>query len=78
MVFLVFKHNEHQLEEAKRLSKEYGFKRFLTVYTTRFHSGQGYKEYSLDGADYRLEETTIKEMPNLSTIPCAREHRHIM
>ena len=26
---LVFKHNEHQLEEAKRLSKEYGFKDFL-------------------------------------------------
>ena len=72
--FLVFKHNEHQLEEAKRLSKEYGFKRFLTVYTTRFHSGQGYKEYSLDGADYRLEETTIKEMPNLSTIPWPPEN----
>ena len=69
-LFLVFKHNEHQLEENKKdYQKEYGFKRFLTVYTTRFHSGQGYKEYSLDGWDYRLEETTIKEMPNLSTIP---------
>ena len=47
--FLVFKHNEHQLEEAKRLSEEYGFKKFLSVYTTRFHNGKGYKKYKLDG-----------------------------
>jgi MoaA/NifB/PqqE/SkfB family radical SAM enzyme len=29
--FIVFKHNEHQLEEAKRLSKEIGCSKFITV-----------------------------------------------
>lgn len=67
--FLVFKHNEHQIDEAKRLSKEYGFKKFNTVWTTRFHSGRGYKQYTLDGVEYKLQETTKRQMPNLSKIP---------
>ena len=29
--FIVFKHNEHQLEEAKKLSKEIGCSKFITV-----------------------------------------------
>ena len=67
--FLVFKHNEHQLNKAKELSQEYGFKKFNTVWTTRFHNGKGFKKYSLDGAEYKLEETTKRQMPNMSKIP---------
>ncbi len=67
--FIVFKHNEHQLNKAKELSQEYGFKKFNTVWTTRFHNGKGFKKYSLDGAEYKLEETTKRQMPNMSKIP---------
>jgi MoaA/NifB/PqqE/SkfB family radical SAM enzyme len=34
--FLVFKHNEHQIEEAKKVSKEYGFYEILFRKTGRF------------------------------------------
>jgi sulfatase maturation enzyme AslB (radical SAM superfamily) len=33
---LVFEHNEHQVEEAKRMSEDLGFKMFTTKNTTRF------------------------------------------
>jgi MoaA/NifB/PqqE/SkfB family radical SAM enzyme len=36
--FIVFKHNEHQIEEAQRLSKELGFKKFHLKKTGRFYS----------------------------------------
>ena len=35
--FIVFKHNEHQVEEAKQLSAEYGFFNFLPRKTGRFY-----------------------------------------
>ena len=30
-VFLIFEHNEHQIEEARQMSVEYGFSKFFTV-----------------------------------------------
>lgn len=36
--FIIFKHNEHQIEEARELSKELGFSRFVTKKTWRFFS----------------------------------------
>ena len=36
---LVFKHNEHQVEEAKEMSQNLGFKTFTTKHTSRFHQG---------------------------------------
>lgn len=35
-VMLVFKHNEHQVEEAEALSKKMGFKRFVVKRSSRF------------------------------------------
>ena len=37
--FIVFKHNEHQVEEARALAKELGFQRFFAKKTSRFSSG---------------------------------------
>jgi len=34
--FILFKHNEHQLEEAKQMSKDMGFFKFTAVKTDRF------------------------------------------
>lgn len=36
--FIVFQHNEHQVERAEELSKEYGFKKFQIKKTARFNS----------------------------------------
>ena len=36
--YLVFEHNEHQVEEAKELSKKIGFKEFIVKKTGRFFS----------------------------------------
>lgn len=37
--FIVFKHNEHQVEEARALAQELGFTRFFAKKTSRFSSG---------------------------------------
>ncbi len=36
--YLVFEHNEHQIEEARQLSKDMGFKEFIVKKTGRFFS----------------------------------------
>jgi MoaA/NifB/PqqE/SkfB family radical SAM enzyme len=37
--FLVFRHNEHQVEEAKRRAQEWGFADFVPKYSGRFYRG---------------------------------------
>ena len=37
--FIVFKHNEHQLDEARALADKLGFQRFFLKKTSRFFSG---------------------------------------
>ena len=37
---LVFKHNEHQIEECRELSKRYNFSSFTIKHTTRFQDGK--------------------------------------
>ena len=44
--FLVFEHNEHQIEEAKHLSEEMGFKEFILKGTGRYGFGStSYESY---------------------------------
>jgi MoaA/NifB/PqqE/SkfB family radical SAM enzyme len=38
--FLVFEHNQHQIEKARQMSKDLGFKNFMAKYTTRFVNKQ--------------------------------------
>lgn len=58
--FIVFEHNEHQVEEAKNLAYELGFKNFNIKRTTRwreFHNGQGsYPVYSKGKYLYDLKQ----------------------
>jgi len=37
---LVFEHNEHQIEECKKISESLGFKKFQIKHTTRFEKGK--------------------------------------
>jgi hypothetical protein len=54
--FLVFKHNEHQVEEARRLSIKLGFKKFRAKGTERFLiNGKRAESRPVRGEDGRVE-----------------------
>ena len=60
--FLIFKHNEHQIEKAEELSKQLGFVSFQKKYTTRwddFNSdGKWIKRESITVDNYKLEKVS--------------------
>ncbi len=62
--FLIFKHNEHQIEQAEALSKKLGFIDFRKKYTTRwddFNSdGEWIQRESIQVNDYKLEKVAKK------------------
>ena len=71
--FIVFKHNEHQVEQARALSKEYGFFNFLPRKTGRFYNNTNECAYPswpvLDknrNVEYVLEEPVSNEWRNPS------------
>ena len=71
--FIVFKHNEHQVEQAQALSKEYGFFNFLPRKTGRFYNHTNECAYPnwpvLDknrNVEYVLEEPASNEWQNPS------------
>ena len=58
-VFIKFKHNEHQVEEAERRSKELGFERFTVKNTVRFIGEDKFAVYDKEGNTiYHLEPPT--------------------
>jgi len=60
--FLVFKHNQHQIEETKKLSKELGFEKFDYAFSERWQDFNSEGEYrditSLKVDDYVIEKPT--------------------
>ncbi len=71
--YIVFKHNEHQVEQARALSKEYGFFNFLPRKTGRFYDHANECAYPnwlvLDRhghTEYVLEEPVSQEWRNPS------------
>lgn len=84
-VFITFKHNEHQLEDAKQMAEELGFKEFYEKQTSRFIVNPWFDVLDKDGNfSYKLEppsnKKTIsvkkedienyKEVLNSATIQC--------
>ena len=68
--FLIFKHNEHQIEQAEALSKKLGFIDFRKKYTTRWNDfnsdGDWIQRESIQVNDYKLEKVAKKtEAPGL-------------
>lgn len=62
--FIKFKHNEHQIGEAKDLSKKIGFTSFVVNYTSRFAANNTNKfQFYEDGQQYFLEPPTIGVVP---------------
>jgi MoaA/NifB/PqqE/SkfB family radical SAM enzyme len=66
--FIVFRHNEHQLNEAKKLSQEMGFKQIDFIYSDRFDTNNKWKVYDNNEYLYDLEkslhQTTLRESLN--------------
>jgi MoaA/NifB/PqqE/SkfB family radical SAM enzyme len=58
--FIIFKHNQHQVEAAQALATEIGFKRFTKVKTNRF-KGEGFPVHNSEGIAYHLEEAVIDD-----------------
>ena len=56
--YLIFKHNEHSVEEARQMAKEKGFNHFSPVATERFWTGDTFK-YMFKGKEYTLERSTV-------------------
>jgi len=58
--FIIFRHNEHQIEEAWRLSREMGFAEFTLIDTIRFSGGPSYRYVMPDGEERALELPSVK------------------
>ena len=63
--YIVFKHNEHQIEEVKKISEEMGFKNVEFIYSDRFDTANKWPVYEDGNYLYDLEksstQTTLRE-----------------
>jgi MoaA/NifB/PqqE/SkfB family radical SAM enzyme len=69
--YLIFKHNQHQIEEARQMSVEMGFKEFFAQYTDRWKSSNWITGELMDvdrwsAGDYYLEKPDMQEDPKNS------------
>ena len=70
--FIVFKHNEHQVEEARQLAMDMGFEKFQVKKTGRFFSTVQHKGKNSHQATNRKGENTQKlEKPSLGFVNSA-------
>jgi len=58
--FIIFRHNQHQVEEAFRLSREMGFTQFTLIDTIRFSGGPRFEYRMPDGETRHLELPDVK------------------
>lgn len=56
---LVFKHNEHQIDECKQLSQQYGFKQFSMKHTSRFKENKFHVIDNSGKTLYQIHPTTL-------------------
>jgi len=64
--YIIFKHNQHQIEEAKQMSKDLGFKQFGASYSDRWKSSNWITGELMDvdrwsAGDYYLEKPDTQE-----------------
>lgn len=60
--FIVFKHNEHQIEEARSLSKSLGFQSIKFMYSERFDVNSKFKVYEDNKHLYDLEKSSKQKL----------------
>jgi len=69
-VMTLFKHNENEEEQASKLAKDYGFKRFLPRFSDRF----GNKNLLILDGDYDLEPASASTTSGLTTTDKLEHH----
>lgn len=62
--FLVFDHNQHQVEEAEALSKEWGFEKFIAKKTGRFLTSNTEAKATHQAVNRKGAETVELKKPN--------------
>lgn len=58
--FIVFKHNQDQIDQAREMSQQLGFKKILFIHSDRFDYNNKWPVYVNDEIDYYLERSTIE------------------
>jgi hypothetical protein len=61
--FLIFEHNQHQVEEAKRLSEELGFEKFVAKKTGRFVTATSQKKENHQAVNRKGVNTVLIQKP---------------
>jgi len=62
--FLIFEHNQHQVEEAEALAEKWGCERFIPKKTGRFITANSKKKESHQAKDRKGKETTELKKPD--------------
>ena len=62
--FLIFEHNQHQVEQAEALSKEWGFEKFVAKKTGRFITADSEKKESHQAVNRKGERTVELKKPD--------------
>jgi MoaA/NifB/PqqE/SkfB family radical SAM enzyme len=62
--FLIFEHNQHQVELAEQISKQWGFEKFVAKKTGRFITSTSKKKESHQAVDRKGNETTELKKPD--------------
>lgn len=62
--FLIFEHNQHQIDKAKALSEEIGFEKFVAKKTGRFVTANTTPKESHQAVNRKGEETTELKKPD--------------
>ena len=62
--FLIFEHNQHQVEEAEALSKEWGFEKFVAKKTGRFITQDSKKKETHQAKDRKGKDTAELKKPD--------------
>jgi len=82
--FILFKHNEHQVDVAKQLASDLGFADFMTLNSSGFEVSNFMPAYSKTGKiEYMLEPATVNRVERVETIKFVErdnyeEHVHNM
>lgn len=62
--FLIFEHNQHQVEQAESLSKEWGFEKFVAKKTGRFVTADSQAKQSHQAVDRKGNKTAELKKPD--------------
>ena len=71
--YLVFDHNQHQIDSARRLASTMGFKTFIPTYTSRFPTGRMFPFQHPDGRWLELKgaDSDAANLPDTVKTPSA-------